>query len=405
MAKQPTHPFDVKNCYYRGGDSYQIVVSKGFINGKRNVKKRTVHATSKKELETQYAKFLTEVESGDFIEPSKVTFSEFVERWKRDYAKFALKEKTYSSYINELDTRILKAIGHIPMGKLNANHLLEFFRMLQEEGARRDGQPGGLSQTTVKYYRRIISSILQCATEWKVIKENPTPKLKFAKAPKKERPFFDEPDFFRLLECLENEDFKYRMIIFLDITTGLRRGEVMGLEWKDIDFEKGTINIVRQSLYTKVKGIYTDDLKTSHSDRVIQAPPSLLAMLKQYKAWQNEQRLKVADIWVDSDRLFTKWNGEPMHPDTISKWFPNFRRKYNLPEVTFHGLRHTAATVLVNSGLDFRSVGSYLGHADGTMVAKLYGHSFRSAKVEAANMMERFLNKNNKTSQTEQSNS
>lgn len=276
--------------------------------------------------------------------------------------------------------------------------------MLQEDGARMDGQPGGLSATTVKYYRRILSSILQCAVDWKVIKDNPTPKLKFPKTSKKEAAFFDEQEFYHLLECLQNEPFKYRMIVFLDITTGLRRGEVMGLEWKDIDLDSGTINIARQSLYTKEKGIYTDDLKTSHSDRTIQASPSLIAMLKEYEKWQNRERMKIADLWQDHDRLFTKWNGEPMHPDTISKWFPEFRRKYNLSDVPFHGLRHTAATMLLNDGLNLKAVASQLGHADGTMILKIYGHATKSAKKEAADIMERRLNKKSKVNQTEQIN-
>ena len=181
------------------------------------------------------------------------------------------------------------------------------------------------------------------------------------------------------------------MIILL-IYTGLRRGELCGLEWKDIDFDNQTMSVQRNSLYLPDKGIYTDTTKTRSSMRVIKLPAVACQLLKDHKVWQNKERLQLGDQWHNTDRLFTQWDGNPIHPDTVSGWFAKFIKKTDLPPVTLHSLRHTNATLLIANKADIRTVSQRLGHAQTSTTVNIYAHAIQSADAAAAEVLDDILN-------------
>lgn len=115
-----------------------------------------------------------------------------------------------------------------------------------------------------------------------------------------------------------------------------------------------------------------------------------------YKALQNEERLKVGDQWEDHDRIFTKWNGTPIFPSTPSKWFKKIREKYNLPDLKFHELRHTNASLLIAQGVDIRTISGRLGHSKTSITTYVYGHMLKKPDREAADKLEDLFNKNSK---------
>ena len=385
----------------RGKNSYRLIVSCGMDNDGNQIKKtRTVKASSPKEAEKLLAIFIAEIEKGQFVAPSKLTLSDFVERWLRDYAETNLAPKTLFRYKQILDSRILPAMGHLKLEKIQPVHLLEFYNNLREEGIRTDGKPGSLSESTILYHHRLLSSILQDAMQWQIIASNPASRVKPPKAVKKQAACYDEIQTAALLEAANKEPLRYTVLITLAVATGLRRGELMGLEWKDINFEKGTLEVRQASQYLPGKGLFTKDPKTETSKRIISVPTSVMAFLKQYKVTQSEERLKVGDLWQGSDRLFTTWDGKPMHVDTISKWFPEFLRRHSLPPLPFHGLRHTAATLLIGQGLHAKTISNRLGHSNISTTMDIYGHALKSADREAADKLDHlFIQKNAKKGQ------
>lgn len=194
-----------------------------------------------------------------------------------------------------------------------------------------------------------------------------------------------------MIALLDKEPIQYRTIILLLINTGLRRGELCGLEWKDIDFTNAVLYVRRNTLYLPERGIYDDTPKTASSQRAIKLPANCIPMLKEYRAWQAAQRLKLGDQWQDHDRLFTRWNGEPIHPDTLTNWFSDFVKRNNLPPVTIHSMRHINATLLIAAGTNLWTVSARLGHAQTSTTANVYSHAIQSADAAAAETLDDIL--------------
>lgn len=199
-----------------------------------------------------------------------------------------------------------------------------------------------------------------------------------------------------MLDLLETESTEYRTMIRLLLFTGLRRGELLGLEWKDIDFDKSTLQICRTSLYLPDKGIFEDETKNATSNRIIKLSQTAINDLKTYRVWQMEQRFKIGDKWTETSRIFTTEDGKPLHPDTLSRWFSKFIKAHSdkLPPITIHSLRHTNATLQIAGGVPLTTVAKRLGHADTVTTSKIYAHAIKSADEAAAETLENLLTPN-----------
>ena len=248
-----------------------------------------------------------------------------------------------------------------------------------------------LDPETIRKYHRVISTILGTAVKQQVIFSNPCERVELPKPTQKDALYLDENDTAQLLEHLQSAPIPYRVAIELLLYTGMRRGELCGLEWKDINFETGVIQIRRTSQYLPGQGVFTDETKTRKSSRAIKASASALALLRSYRTWQLEQRLQIGDQWQEHDRLFTTWNGKPMHPDTLSGWFHDFIKDTGLPQIHLHSLRHTNATLLIAAGTNLPTVAKRLGHADTTTTSKIYAHAIQSADAAAAETLDDLL--------------
>ena len=248
-----------------------------------------------------------------------------------------------------------------------------------------------LSNETIRYHHRVISSILSTAVQWESIESNPCLRVKPPKPSRRKPRYLDEDEAKKLLIEVENENPKYRMMTILLLLTGMRKGEALGLEWKDIDFDRSVIHIERTSQYLPQIGMFTDETKNTSSDRAIKASPSLMDEFKRYCLWQNQERLKVGDQWHDYDRLFTRWNGEPMNPQTYNHWLKDFLARKGLPDIVPHSLRHTNATLQIAHNIPLTTVAGRLGHANPSTTTKIYSHEIKSADAAAAEVLDDIL--------------
>ena len=196
------------------------------------------------------------------------------------------------------------------------------------------GEDRRLSAKTILHHHRLISVILQTAVEWQVLFSNPCDRVKPPRVEHKEARYLDEKQAMEAMQALEGEDIQNRTIIKVLLYTGMRRGELCGLTWADIDFEKSIIHIQRSSLYLADKGIFEDETKNATSRRSIKVPTDAMRALQLFQEWQDQQIYLLGDQWQASGRVFTSWNGAPIHPDTISGWFSHFIEKHNLPDIS-----------------------------------------------------------------------
>lgn len=248
-----------------------------------------------------------------------------------------------------------------------------------------------LSGRTVLHYHRLISSMLEKAVKWQIIFSNPCSRVEAPKAEKKEAEYLDEKQAAQLLECLQSEPLKYRTIITLLLYSGMRRGELCGLEWADINFAENIIDINKSSLYVTGKGTIEDTTKTFSSQRVIKMPSPAMDLLKEYQIAQAEESRALGDRWMNSNKVFTQQNGAPIYPGTITSWFADFIKRNGLPHISIHSLRHTNATLLIANGTDLRTVSKRLGHSNMTTTGNIYTHAIQTADERAADALNDIL--------------
>ena len=222
---------------------------------------------------------------------------------------------------------------------------------------------GTLAPKTILEHHRLIRTILSQAEKEMLVPYNAASKATPPKAGKKEVQYFQPEEVLRIREALEQEPLKWRVITHLLLITGCRRGEIMGLRWSRVDFQKNQIKIDTNLLYSPKRGIYEDTTKTASSVRYIKLPTETMALLREYRSAYMELRLKMGDRWQDTDYLFVKEDGTPMIPDSITAWLRKFSERHGLPHINPHAFRHTMASILIHNGQDIVSVSKRLGHA------------------------------------------
>lgn len=167
----------------------------------------------------------------------------------------------------------------------------------------------------------------------------------------------------------------------------------MGLEWQDIDFEKGSLEVRQAGQYIPGQGAFTKEPKNESSQRVISLPLRVLNVLSQHKEKQEEAAKKLDNLWYGSERVFTTRDGKPAHPEWPSQWFPKFLKRKKLSPLPFHGLRHTAATIMIAQGADIKNLSSRLGHSNISTTGNIYAHALKSVDRDIADKTDAFIEK------------
>lgn len=248
-----------------------------------------------------------------------------------------------------------------------------------------------LAPASVISYHRTLSSVLSRAVKWGYIQINPADAAEKPSLGGREAAYLEEADARRLLERLQDEPIRWRALITFDLMSGLRRGELLGLRWQDVDLDAHTITIRQTSNYLPGKGVYVSTPKTATSARPLLLSTAAIMMLLEYKTWQDGQRERLGDAWEDQDgRVFTTDAGAPVFPDSVTQWFSAFIARSGMPKVTVHSLRHTYASLMIADGVPLVVVSKQLGHAQTSTTANIYAHAIASAQAKAMQTFDRF---------------
>ena len=370
------------------GNTYQIRVSCGYdTKGEQVVQTMSwkppegmTPKQAEKEVQKQAILFEEKCLKGQVV--STVKFQDFAEQWFEEYARLNLRASSFER-MRQVTQRVYPAFGHLRLDRITGRQIQQFINDLVLNGRNmQTGKP--LSRKTAVHHLSFISDVFSYAVRMDMISDNPCRKDYVPKGGKKEKEIYSIKEIEHLFGLLEDAPLKYRTFFTLAVYTGFRRGELMGLEWKDIDFESGVVSVRRTSNYTVKTGIYTDTTKTKSSQRSMKLPQLVLDILKEHKAEQDEERKKLGTKWFECDRLFVTADGHPMHNNTTYNWLRKFCKKNDFPFRDIHSLRHFYASALINEGIDVATVSSALGHSAISTTTSIYLHAFQDANARAS---------------------
>ncbi len=379
-------------------NGYKITVSCGYDPAGKQVRKRMVWTPPsgmtkrqiEKELNRQATLFEERVKTGGVEVSGKIRFRDFLDQFMENYVKLYRKPNTIARYERDIK-RIKNSLGHIRLEDLRTGHISAFAAALQESGAKQDG--GKLAPSSVNTILRTLSAGMGRAVRWGYIENNP---CQYADGPSSysdEVAYLDEPDARRMLSLLALEPIKWRALITFDLLSGLRRGELLGLQWGDMDFDNHLVYIRRTWNYTSAVGCYFGTPKTVRSKRPLHLSTSVFVVLLEYRRWQDNQRKALGDAWKGSpedDRVFTTDEGAPIFPTSPTWWLRKFTQRTGLPQVSIHSLRHTFASLMIADEVPIVEISSQLGHAKTSTTTNVYGHVIASAHAKALTTFDRF---------------
>lgn len=244
-----------------------------------------------------------------------------------------------------------------------------------------------LSAKTIIEHHRLISVVLEQAVKEGLVSFNVASRAVLPKMERKEVTYFQPAQVSAIREALEDEPIKWQTITHLFLITGARRGEILGLKWSNVDFEGNRIHICNNVLYSPERGIYEDTPKTDTSKRFVTLPPETMQLLRKYRLWQMEERLRLGEYYQNQDFVFSQDTGGPMHPDSVTDWLRKFSKRHNLPHIHPHSFRHTMASMLYFNGVDSVSISKRLGHAQVSTTANIYAHVMEEADQRNADIL------------------
>lgn len=244
-----------------------------------------------------------------------------------------------------------------------------------------------LSAKTVLEHHRLIHTVLEQAVKESLIPFNPASRADLPKAERKDVSYFQPTQVAAIRDALETEPLKWKTITHLFLITGARRGEIFGLKWSAVNFENNTIRICNSVLYSPERGLYESTPKTATSVRTITLPAETMQLLRQYKAWQAAERLRLGEYFQNQDFVFCQDTGGPMHPDSATIWLKKFAKRHGLPHIHPHAFRHTMASMLYFNGVDSVSISKRLGHAQVSTTANIYAHVMEEADQRNADIL------------------
>ena len=345
-------------------------------NGKAIYK--NVLGKTQAEVKEKLKRAIEENKGLDIVKAGQYTLGQWMDVWFENYAKLKVRPSSHQTYKGYINNHIKPHVGSIPLSKLTSLDLQKLYKILLSEGRidriEAKNQPKGLSAKTVRNLNQIISSALNLAKEQKLIYSNPAEACALPKVEHREMKTLPVEQLTSFLR--EAKETGVYEMYYIELATGLRRGELLGLKWDDIDMNNGTIRVQRQ--VARIDGeIVEAPLKTKNSYRTVSIGSDAIEVLK-------EQRKKVGR---EIEYVFPSPNVGPISPDSVLNMLHRVLERAGLPKIRFHDLRHTFATLALQNGVDIKTVSGMLGHFSAGFTLDTYAHVTTSAQKEAANTM------------------
>lgn len=376
----------IGNITKRGPRSWRLKFDVMRIAGKRFTRFVTVRGT-KKEAQAELARLLSAHDAGTLVEPSKTTLAAYMRSWIETAATVKLSPKTAERYRGLIENQILPHLGTLPLQKLKPVHVANWHATLLKAG----GHTGGpLSARTVGHAHRVLHKALADATRHEVVTRNAAALVSPPKVTGDEIEILSADQVKTVLSAMRETSIFPQVVVLL--STGMRRGELMGLQWGDIDLDAGKLRVERAVEKTRTHGLRLKAPKTRHGRRIISLPASAVEVLKHHRKAQLELRVAVGLGRLAAEAfVFGTLEGKPRDPDRITQDWKRYTAARGLPRVTLQALRHSHASALIAAGTDPVVVSRRLGHGSPVVTMAVYAHLFDRSDEGAAKAIDAVL--------------
>ncbi|WHX68241.1 site-specific integrase [Peribacillus frigoritolerans] len=363
--------------------SYIVDIGRDLITGKRRQKTKGGFPRQK-DADAALRKILNELDANRYLEPSKESFSSYMEFWFTSHYQKRIKETTASSRKYLMDKHLIREnpFANKPLSKITTEDIDAFYNLKLDEE---------YSTSTIRKLHQLLNQAFGQAVKWKKISFNPVINADPPSVKKEEMKIwsFDEIDSF-LNHC---KGERHYLTFLLAIYTGMRKGELLGLKWSDIDFGKKSIRIQRSLSHIPNKGYRLSTPKTKKSKRQVPIPDFLVKELKAHKERQETQRKRLGEQYQDQDLVICTEIGTLQDPRNVLRVMKRISKAANVTSIRFHDIRHTHASILISEGVDIVKVAARLGHSDPTITLKNYAHLIPNQDDEVADIFHNALQK------------
>ena len=356
----------------RSKGSWTIIINLGRdpATAKRKQRWVTIRGT-KKQAETRLAELLNQMDTGGFIKPTKETFGSFLQRYLDDYISTQIRATTLEAY-QQRGKHLIDGLGHIPVSELREEHIHKYYREKSKT----------LSPGTLIKHHNLLRSALSQGVIWRTLTRNVAEAVKPPKVSRKEMRALTGPEVHRMLEACE--DTAWHSIFHTLTWTGLRRSELLGLRWKDVDLILASLRVVQSVQRLNTGEFIVQEPKTASGRRTIALSPASCLVLREHREKQEADATLLGRQLAEDDLVFSHPDGSPRDPSTLTLAFRRLTRRIGLDGVRLHDLRHTMASLYLEQGVNPKTVAERLGHASVTITLDLYSHCLPGVQEAAA---------------------
>lgn len=375
----------MKGYFRKRGDkwSFTIDIGRDPATGKRKQKTQGGFKT-KKEAQQVCANLISDLTKGVFVDSDNMTVQDLVKEYL-ETAKLKVRDTTYKNYKRAADSRIIPFLGQLPIKEFTHAHGQKFVNDLVDVG---------LSPRYIEYVFTVLKGAIGHGVKTERLVKDPLQHVEVPRPRRETHTTWTIEEISRFLHFAKFDNPIYYITLKLLIHTGMRRGEVLGLRWKDVDLKENKISVTASLVYDD-EGFRFSEGKTASSKRLISIDEELAGELKRYKAQQNQFKLALGEAYTDLDLVCAREDGKPIYARTLALKFDSIIKKASVPKIRLHDLRHTHATVLLKLGENPKVVSERLGHSTVTMTLDIYSHVTPDMQKSTADKFGNALKKSN----------
>jgi integrase len=355
-----------------GEERYKVYIDLPSASDERRRKTRSF-ATHEEAVEWQARMNLLMMNGEELSEKSSKPVGEFLDSWYAGHRN-GLRKTTQGKYEYAMDT-LKEELGGIPLEDLKPFHLLDFYQEMEEE----------VSSSTVRIYAKVLRMALDQAVDMGLLENNPSRAIKLPQRDTGEMQYLTKGQSLKFLDTIKGE-WPWEGLFTLAVSTGMRRGEILGLKWRDIDLEKQSLSIRRQLTRTWENEFVIDKPKTKQSRRKVELTDNMVEVFERHRDRQEEIK-EESDQWERAELVFTTGNGTVIQPRNVRRKLNKVLEEADCPDIRFHDLRHTCATLLLGQGVNPKVVAEQLGHTKISTTLDLYGHVCPTMQEQATSAM------------------